>query len=73
MANIIIRKPGWFGRSRSEQEKNLRREGMCSLTDEQLDKTKYLERKAKEKFGADNSYFKQYHVTRMDEFFRKKK
>ena len=48
MANIIIRKPGSFGRSRSEQEENLRKEGMASLTDEQLDKCKYLEKKVKE-------------------------
>ena len=47
MAFVIIKdRPYRFGKRRSEQEQNLRREGMKSLTDEQLDKCKYLEKKA---------------------------
>ncbi len=65
MANIIIRKPGFFGRSRSEQEENLRKEGMASLTDEQLDKCKYLERKVEESVGAKKTYLKQYNIDKV--------
>jgi hypothetical protein len=46
MVSIII--PGRsyrYGKTRSQQEENLRRDGMASLTEEQLDKCKYLERK----------------------------
>lgn len=46
MAFIIIKKkPYRLGRRRSEQEVNLRKEGMVTMTDEQLDKCKYLEKK----------------------------
>lgn len=65
MANIIIHKPGFFGKNRSDQEKNLRKEGMHSLTDEQLDKCKYLEKKVKEKTGAESTYLKQYHIDKV--------
>lgn len=65
MANIIIRKPGFFGKGRSEQERNLRKEGMASLTDEQLDKCEYLERKVKEKHGAEKTYLKQFHIDKV--------
>ena len=65
MANIIIHKPDSFGKNRSEQERNLRKEGMASLTDEQLDKCEYLERKAKDKHGADKSFLKQYHIDKV--------
>jgi len=47
MANIIIKdKPYRFGKHRSEQEQNLRKEGMETMTGEQLEKLKYLEKKA---------------------------
>lgn len=59
MANIIIRKPDSFGKTRSEQEGNLRKEGWGkTLTDEQLDKCKFLERKLKEKYGVDKNFLK---------------
>lgn len=57
MANIIIRRPGYFGKSRSEQEGNLRKEWGPTMTDEQLDKVKFLEKKAKEAVGAERSFF----------------
>ena len=42
------------GRTRSEIETELRKSGFGqSLTDEQLDKTKFIERKWKEKHGAE--------------------
>ena len=59
MANIIIQKPDTFGKTRSEQEKNLRSEGMKSLSDEQLDKCIWLEKKHKDKTGSKKNFFGQ--------------
>ena len=45
MVAIIIKdKPYRFGKHRSIQEENLRKEGMKTLTEEQLDKCKFLEK-----------------------------
>lgn len=52
MANIIIKGKTKFGYTRSEQEQNLRREGMRSLSDEQLDRVKFLEKKVRESTGS---------------------
>jgi len=52
MANIIIKGKSSLGKMRSEQEQNLRKEWGSTITDEQLDKIKHLERKAKDKFGS---------------------
>lgn len=50
---IIIRGKAKFGKSRSEHEENLKKEGWGGSLDEgQLDKCKFLEKKAKEKFGT---------------------
>lgn len=49
---IIIRGNTKFGKTRSEQEENLRKEGMKSLSDEQLDRVKFLEKKVKESTGS---------------------
>ena len=53
---IIIRGKSGLGKSRSEQEQNLRKEWGPTLTDEQLDKAKYIEKKVKEVTGADRSF-----------------
>jgi len=37
--------PSVYGKDRVEQEKNLRNDGMKSLSDEQFDKAKFLKRK----------------------------
>lgn len=60
MPNIIIKdRPHRFGKTRSEHEKNIRKEwGMKTLTDEQLDKCKYLEKKV----GVKKSYFDQSQI-----------
>lgn len=56
MTFVIIKdRPYRFGKKRSEQEMNLRREGMSTMTEEQLDKCKYLEKKS----GANRSFFDQ--------------
>jgi len=52
---IIIKGKAKFGRTRSEQEVNLRKEGMASLSDEQLDRVKFLEKRVKNETGAKES------------------
>ena len=41
-----------YGNTRSEIEENLQKDGLGTMTREQLDKCKYLERKSKEEFGG---------------------
>jgi hypothetical protein len=50
---------GTFGSTRSEQEKNLRSEGYRSLTDGQLDKCDYMERKLRDATGSSNNCISQ--------------
>jgi hypothetical protein len=45
-----------FGKTRSEQETNMRKEWGRTMTDEQLDKLKYAERKIKEKTGMKKNF-----------------
>lgn len=45
-----------FGKTRSEQEKNMRKEWGSTMSDEQLDKLKYLEKKIKEKTGSSKNF-----------------
>jgi hypothetical protein len=59
---IIIRGKSKFGRTRSEQEINLRKEGMQSLTDEQLDRCKFLEKKFNNETGGKESFAGQHIV-----------
>jgi hypothetical protein len=56
MANIIIKGKSNLGRTRSEQEQNLRKEWGSTITDEQLDKIKHLEKKGKDKFGSNPNF-----------------
>jgi hypothetical protein len=46
-----------FGKTRSEQEENMRKEWGCTMTDEQLDKLKFLERKKKGYDGSTKNFF----------------
>jgi len=64
MANIIIPSGDKLGKTRSEHEENLRKEWGGTMTDEQLDKMKYLERKAREKTGAEKTFI---HLNDVDE------
>ena len=41
-----------YGNTRAEIEDNLRKDGLGTMTDEQFDKCKYLERKSQEEFGG---------------------
>jgi len=55
MANIIIRgKHDNFGKTRSQHEENLRKEWGSTMTDEQLDKLKYIERKKRDEGSRKN-------------------
>jgi hypothetical protein len=56
MANIIIPKPNPFGKTRSEQEANIRKEWGQTVTDEQLDKIKFLEKRLKERTGSGRNF-----------------
>jgi len=56
MANIIIKRPDSYGKTRSEQETNMRKEWGQTMTDEQLEKLKYLEKKTKEKTGSTKNF-----------------
>jgi uncharacterized membrane protein YcgQ (UPF0703/DUF1980 family) len=53
---IIIRNKNSFGKIRSEQEQNIRKEWGATVTDEQLDKIKFIEKKIKE-FNGSNTNF----------------
>ena len=57
MANIIIKGKSVFGNTRSEHEENLRKEWGPTVTDEQLDKIKFLEKRAKDAVGSMNNLF----------------
>jgi len=45
MTYFIIPRRNRYGRTRSEQESNLRKDGFAAMSDENLDRLKYLERK----------------------------
>ena len=57
MANIIIPKSSNYGQTRSEQEENMRKEWGPTITDEQLDKLKFMEKKYREKLGSKKNFF----------------
>lgn len=55
--NIIIKgKHDNFGKTRSEQERNMRKEWGRTMSDVQLDKLKYIEKKAKEQTGSTKNF-----------------
>jgi len=55
--HIIIKgKHDHFGKTRSEQEANMRKEWGTTMTDEQLDKLKFLEKKVKDKSGSKKNF-----------------
>lgn len=57
--NIIVRgKPAKLGKTRSQMEKNLRKEWGFTMTDEQLDKCKFAEKKIKEKTGLKRNFLR---------------
>lgn len=59
MANIIIKGKHNIGKTRSEQEANLRKEWGSTMSDGQLDKLKYLEKIAKRNLGSEHNFVRQ--------------
>jgi hypothetical protein len=59
---IIIRGKSRFGRTRSEQEANLRKEWGPTMSDEQLDRARFLEKKIKDKTGSSDNFVGQSDV-----------
>lgn len=47
-----------FGQTRSEQEENMRKEWGSTMSDEQLDKLKYLERRIKDESGQTKNFIR---------------
>ena len=58
MANIIIKGKTNMGKTRSEQEENLRKDWGSTMNDEQLSKLKHAEKKAKEQMGSKENFFR---------------
>lgn len=48
---IIIRKKNTFGKTRAEQESNLRKDGRETMPEESFDKLKWIEKKIDLKHG----------------------
>lgn len=67
MANIIIRGNDHdkLGKTRSQHEENLRKEWGPTMTDGQLDKLKYIERKVKERTGSEKNFIKGQDIDRV--------
>ena len=58
MAFVHIRKEhDSLGKTRSEQETNIRKEWGSTMSDEQLDKLKFLEKKKKEHDGSSKNFY----------------
>ena len=63
MAAVIIKdRPYRLGKTRSEQEENLRKEDMKSMSDEQLEKLKFVEKK----HGNSRSFFDQREIDKAE-------
>lgn len=55
MVEMIIKWNKTHGKKRSEIETNLRKEGWgSSITEEQIDRCKFIEKKIKETYGTDD-------------------
>ena len=64
--HIIIKgKHDHFGKTRSEQETNMRKEWGRTMTDEQLDKLKFAEKKIKEKTGQTKNFIPEQHIDKI--------
>ena len=55
-----------YGKTRSEQEENWRKDGYHSMTDEQLDKLKYLEKRVKDKSGQTQNFFRGQDIDKVE-------
>ena len=61
--HIIIKgKHDHFGKTRSEQETNMRKEWGQTMNDGQLDKLKWLEKKKKDYDGSTKNFIPGHHI-----------
>jgi hypothetical protein len=51
-----------MGRTRSEREENMRKEWGSTMSDENLDKCKFLERKIENFTGSKHNFLKQHRI-----------
>lgn len=65
MANIIIKGKTSIGKTRSEQEVNLRKEWGPTMDDGMLSQLKHLEKKVEEKLGIKQSHIKLIDVNKV--------
>jgi len=63
---IIIRGSNSFGKTRSEQEVNMRKEWGSTMTDEHLDKLKHMEKKQQELFGKSSGFVRQTDIGKVE-------
>ncbi|MCK4384657.1 MAG: hypothetical protein KAW52_00195 [candidate division Zixibacteria bacterium] len=66
MANIIVKGKTKIGKTRSEQEVNMRKEWGPTMNDKNLDKLKFLEKKAKKETGSSENFFPQTEVEKVE-------
>lgn len=55
-----------FGKTRSEQEENMRKEWGSTMTDEQLDKCKFREKQIKEKTGLKRNFVRGHIIDKVN-------
>ena len=65
MPHIIIRGKTKYGKTRSEIEENLRKDGLASLSDEQLAKAKFTEKALKKYMGSKSNFLSQKILNRV--------
>jgi len=66
MVDIIIKKINPKGKTRSKIEEELNKDwGASGLPEEKIDKSKYLERVAKEQLGMDNIFIDQREIDKV--------
>lgn len=62
---IITSKSRSLGKTRSEQETNLQKDGWYSLTGEQLDKCRHVEKKMRDRFGSRENFVNQSLISKV--------
>ncbi len=74
MVNIITRnKHDGFGKTRSQHEENMRKEWGSTMTDGQLDKLKFMERRKKDIDGSTKNFATGIEIDEMDRVDRRDK
>jgi len=65
MSLIVKGKPDHFGKPRSQQEKNLRKEWGPTMTDKQFSQLKFAEKKMKEETGSKKNFIRGQDIDRV--------